>query len=123
MKKYIAAVALAVCLSLAPMQAQAGEDWTTTEKTLFVTYSALNVVDMLQTRFIFDSDLFYEANPILNKLGKNGSMVFMAGGNVALYFAIDYLPSKYRTWALGIMNVTKLGVVGHNAYLGVGFKF
>ena len=93
--------------------------WTTADKVMFTTYSALTVVDILQTRYAMDSDDFDEANPILEPLGKDGATAVMVGSNIALYFLVDRMNEKHRSPVLGILNMLKLGVVGHNAMIGV----
>jgi hypothetical protein len=121
-KKYLLAVAMAVCLFVTPVCAEDNK-WSTLDTSLFVTYTVLNVADMLQTRYIFESDDYVELNPLLNKLGKNGAMAYMAGINLGLYFAADLVGKKYRPWLLGACSTVKLGVVGNNYHIGVGFRF
>ena len=97
--------------------------WSTTDKALFATYTAFNVADILQTRYAFDSDDYDELNPILSPLGKNGATAAMVASNIAMYFIVDGLQSKNRAIVLSVVTMLKIGVVGHNAMIGVGFKF
>ena len=97
-------------------------NWPKEDKILFGTFTALNTVDILQTRYAFESDDYKEANPILSPLGKNGATALMLGYNIGLYFFFDKYPA-YRTETLGVLSTIKLGITAHNASIGVGFEF
>ena len=121
MKKLMLAVAITALMS---SPARAGDnDWSTTDKALFATYTVFNVVDILQTRYIFESDEYVELNPILAPLGKNGATAAMIGANVAMYFIADYVGQKYRPIVLGTVATLSIGVTAHNYSIGIGFSF
>lgn len=76
------------------------DKWTKKNTIYQLIYTALHIVDWMQTRFVAKNpERFYELNPLL---GKHPSI-----SNVNIYFiltlighiVISYtLPSKYRRW-------------------------
>lgn len=98
------------------------EGWSTVDKSLLGIYTAANVVDILQTRYIHGNDRYEEKNFLLKGAGKNGSTLIMLGVNVGLFFAADAIP-KYRTTILTVSSIIKIGVTAHNYSIGVGVKF
>ena len=113
---------IVLVLAIYPVQCIAEDEWSTLDKSLFATYTVFNAVDILQTRYIFDSDDYHEVNPVIKPMGKNGSTAFMIGVNIGMYFVADALP-KHRTTILGLTSALKIGVTAHNYSIGVGFKF
>jgi hypothetical protein len=77
----------------------------------------------LQTRYIFESDDYYERSPTLKHLNKDGATCALIIGNVVTYYLVDWMPWEYRTPFLTGINIVKIGVVGNNAHIGVGFEF
>jgi hypothetical protein len=98
-------------------------EWSKLGKSLFTAFTVLNVAEILQTRYIFESDDFEEANPVMESLGKDGTTAVMVGLNVVAYFVADAFGKEARPWFLGTITTIKVGCVGYNAYLGVGFEF
>lgn len=96
--------------------------WTFTEKSLFASYTVLNVADILQTRYVFESDKYNETNPVLDYVGKNGATAIQVGTNVLLYVLADQFP-RIRTPGLIIVTGLKVAIVGNNIRFGLGFAF
>ena len=54
------------------------DGWNTRDKVLLGTWSALHTVDLLQTREIMqDENGYYERNPVLDNLGRDGATAAM----------------------------------------------
>lgn len=130
MKTLLIIIFIIVAFFISPCYAEDSEDkiedkneWSTLDKSLFVTYTVFNVAEILQTRYIFESDDYTEANPVMEPLGKNGTTVALIGINIAAYFVADWFSEEGRPWFLGTITAIKVGSVGYNAYVGVGFEF
>ena len=119
----IRAFLLALCLGMA--QTALAQNWSTQDKSLFVTSSALLVVDWAQTRHIArNPQLFYEKNPILGEHPSLGRVnTYFATVLVANYFITDALSPKWRTaYQAGLIGV-ELVVIGNNKRIGIKMDF
>jgi len=96
----------------------AGCAWTPADRSIMVAYTALNVVDIMQTREIFNNPDYYELNPLLTE---DNHVALLIVGNVLLYVIADILPNKYRTAFLGLLTAGKFMVVGNNYRIGIRF--
>jgi len=96
--------------------------WKPLDKTLFVTYTVGNVIDIAQTREIKRNERFTELNPLLDGMSVDGATATMIGTNIAIGFVADWIPS-WRTSILGICSTTKWGFVIHNNSIGVEAKW
>ena len=95
-----------------------GCSWAKRDAALFSAYTTLNVIDIIQTREIFDNPAFEETNVILSK---GNYLPLMIGSNILIFFIVDNLPEKYRTYFLGIITGATTGVVFHNSNIGIRF--
>lgn len=123
--KYIIIVPILVLLIQAQALAQDrnSDEWTKLDKSLFGLYTAANIIDIFQTRYIHSHDEYKEQNPILKNIGQNGSTLIQIGVNIGLYFAADALPGNYRTTALSISSGLKVGIISNNFLIGVKMEF
>ena len=97
----------------------AGGPWSTRDKALFATYTIANVIDVLQTREIYDNPDFYEKNFIFTK---NNYIPLMVGANILAYLILDAISSRHRTKILIPLCGITVGNVGNN-YFKVGIRF
>ena len=93
--------------------------WEKKDKALFVAFTALNVVDILQTGYIHDSDKYEETNPLLTE---SAYLPVMGLLNVGVFYLVDEVKPGWRTGMLSAIVLMKLGIVSHNRQIGVGFK-
>jgi len=91
--------------------------WSTRDKTLFGTYTAMNMVDIHQTYKIFHDGNYYEINPMLD--GQN-YIPMMIMSNLLLYYIADTFP-KARPYILTGAVGIKAGLVGRNLSIGLGW--
>ena len=111
----VCAALCAIVLYLAPSSAR-GEDWSTTDKVLFGSFTALQVIDAAQTKRVLKRG-GYEMNPIFGKHPSDGSLVLgKAIVTGAVYLLADSCP-EYRTGLLIGAVVIQSLVVRHN-YIG-----
>jgi hypothetical protein len=120
MKKLIALLLL-VCNAA---QAELLEDWSETDKRLFIASQAALMIDWKQTREIASNPSQYgERNKIL---GEHPSMArvntYFASALVANYLIADYL-TNYRTEYLSGIVLFEVSVIGHNKNLGLKIGF
>jgi len=92
--------------------------WKPRDQGLFASYTAFNAIDIMQTREIFSNPDYYEVNPTLTK---ENHIPLMVGTNLLLYFIIDLLPDKYRTYFLVPAVLFKGGLIYHNYNMGIRF--
>jgi len=97
--------------------------WSKQDKVMMMTYTALNIIDIKQTREILSNDNYYEFNKILAHMTKDEATVYMIGTNVTLYLIVDKIKPKYRQWLLGSMCIVKFGLVANNFSVGFGVDF
>jgi hypothetical protein len=115
---------IGLCVLLVAVPSWAGEKWDKADKALFGTFITLNVLDALQTNYIFDNpDEFREKNPILRSLGEDFVVPYFAAVTAGAYLVADQLKPKHRKTFLTIMNAVQIYTVGRNVYIGVGFSF
>ena len=97
--------------------------WSTRDKVLLGTWSALHTVDLLQTREIMkDDNGYHECNPVLENLGRDGATAAMVLAYPAVYLLANYIP-KYRTHILTFFNITTGACVINNHSIGVRIRF
>lgn len=102
------------------------QDWDRDSKYLYGYFTALNVVDCLQTRYIYESPTHKEAWPpaiaIVDDKPERIIPMFV-GTNLLCLYTADRLPKKYRNKFLGIITLFEVYAVGRNYCYGIGFKF
>ncbi len=101
------------------------DDWTTTDKVLFATSSALLVADWAQTRYtVKNPEQFHDHNRLLGEYPSMGKVnAYFASVLVLNYFVTDALPPKWRTAYQAGLITLELVVVGHNKNIGIGMSF
>ena len=110
-------------LLLLPSICSAQDSWDKTDKILFTSFIALEIIDYTQTNYIFEHDGYYERNPIIDEIGQKGLPIYFGLTTLAVGLTTDYLKPKYRTKFLIIMNSIQLFFVFNNYSLGIGFSF
>ena len=103
----------------------AEDDWETADTLLFGAFAAAQVVDCLQTRWILDHEDrgYYEQNPFLDKLGKNGVPLAFAAYTAAGYLFMKKTPAAPRRVVIGILTALSVGCIYNNFSIKVGFAF
>lgn len=109
-----------VVVALCALGAQA-QEFTTTEKALYIGMQTLTLSDWAQTRDIArNPDKFAEVNPILGKSPSVGRVnTFMASRLALQHVAAVSLPAAYRKPVMGALTAIYSGVVIHNDSVGV----
>lgn len=100
-------------------------DWDNTDRALFGTFVGLQVVDGLQTHYaVKHPDQFREANPLLGGEPSDAKIILFksAAVGVAYWATRDASPATRKT-VLGILDAMYIGVVAHNASIGVRVGF
>lgn len=105
------------------------DDWKTTDKVLFGTYLAASAIDAAQTIHALDQrhpngqPMFREVNPLYGEQPSDGRIILtkLIGAGV-IYLIADRVPSARRT-TLWLVNALQIGVVAHNASIGMKVGF
>lgn len=118
------AVGIILAALIAPHKAEAA-DWDTTDKVLFGSFVALQVADAAQTHYaVQHPERFREMNPLLGSEPSDGKIIaiksLMVGGT---YYLLRDTDSQTRKSALVILDGLYIGVVAHNASIGVRMRF
>lgn len=118
MRSLVAAVLALVC-------GCAHAQWTTEQKAMSGAFLTLWAADYGQTRTIAQHpERWVEYNPVI---GKHPTL-----GRVNLYFLaapiisgvlLDNVSSTERTWALRVLTSLEVGLVAHNAHIGIRASF
>ena len=119
MKRLALAALLAVTIN-----AQAADDWSTTDKALAASAMTAYALDWAQTRDIANHPDLYETNPLLGRHPSNGkiNIHFIGTGLITLGIA-HVLPSTYRKLFLTGVVVVEARFISHNAHLGLKVRF
>lgn len=122
MKKFIC-VMLLLAISSNSFAFEA-EPFDTKDKLLLGTTVALLAVDWLQTRYIVESEHFYEKNPILGKNpSKNEVNIYFAAVTAGIVAVSYMLPSDYRKSVLtGVILLQSVTVIKNNS-IGIKLEF
>jgi len=97
------------------------KEWDKTDQALMTSYTVINIIDIGQTREILDNSRYHELNPVMKDMSPDTATLFMAGTNVVLYYSADWIGDEYRTPLLTVANCIKIGCVGKNISIGLGF--
>lgn len=100
-------------------------EWDATDKVLFGSFVALQVADAAQTRYAsHHPERFREANPLLGSQPSDGKIIaiksLLVGGS---YYLLRDADSQTRKSALVILDGLYIGIVAHNAAIGVRMRF
>lgn len=101
------------------------EPWDTTDKILFGSFLALQVADAAQTHYASQHpDRFREVNPLLGSQPSDGKIVLVKSLMIgATYYILKDTDSHTRKVALTVLDALYIGVVAHNASIGVRIGF
>ena len=117
---------LFLALSAAGSCSGAYQDWSDTDKKLWKSYMALNVIDTVQTFDLIDKQqdpnyLIKESNPILGSRPNKGQVVVLKLlFNSMAYRILDNNPEA-RTLTLAIMNGVYIKTTVNNHEVGLRF--
>jgi hypothetical protein len=104
------------------------DPWTKEQKVMAGVYSALHVIDWMQTNDIYNrrDENYWEINPVVDwahdQAGDLGVATYFAGSLAVTMGIAHILPSKYRTVWLTASNVVKIGCVGNNLSIGLNLS-
>lgn len=100
-------------------------EWDNTDRVMFGTFVGLQVVDGLQTHWaVKHPDQFHEANPLLGTEPGDAKIILFKSAAVGLvYWLVKDADSATRKTVLGVADLMYIGVVGHNASIGVKVGF
>jgi len=124
-KHWIILWAISLCFFTTPVYAEFRHfsDWTKTEKSLFLTYTAASYIDHRQTRvglrngYTEGNKLIYGTNPHRDK-----SIIINTVIIAGVYTLIGkHEPGQFDTVLLG-GNIARWGAVIHNDSIGVSWK-
>lgn len=123
-KRFVLGLLFASLLAIGIHNARAAE-WDTIDKALFTNHVALQITDALQTNYIRQHpEQFKELNPVYgnppNILAVVGVKSLVIGGT---YWLVRDMNSSNRKTILTIVNLIDIGIVAHNASIGVHIGF
>lgn len=98
-------------------------EWKTADQVLFGTYVVASAIDAVQTDQGIRSGRFVETNPLFGDRPSTQRIVltkFVIGAGV--YWIADAFPVERRT-LLWLVNAVQIGVVAHNASIGMTIDF
>lgn len=100
------------------------ESLTTGQTVAEWTWQATQVVDVLQTLEIVESDYYFETNPILGKYPtKNEVYVYFTIRGIAHWYVTNHVPKRYRwTWLI-LTNLSNLSIIHGNYKIGIRIDF
>ena len=102
----------------------AADEWTTTNKTLFATSTALLVADWGQTRYISKHPDYYETNPLLGEHPSTSRVDnYFAGVLIGNFLLTHFLSAKYRNYFQILLIGSELRAVSNNHAIGVKIAF
>ena len=109
-------IGLAICNSRS-------QEWKTTDKVLLGTYAAASLADAMQTDAGIKSGKYIETNPVFGEHPSTARIYLTkAAFGGLIYWLADSFPENRRT-ILWIANGLQIGVVAHNASIGMKVKF
>lgn len=119
-----AIVLILILLAVLPKDCRAAE-WDNTDRALFGTFVGLQVADGLQTHYaVKHPEQFREANPLLGSEPSDAKIILFKSAAVGIvYWATRDANPATRKTVLGILDVMYIGVVAHNASIGVRVGF
>ena len=105
------------------------EGWATTDRVLFGTYLTASALDAAQTIHALDQrhpngqPKFKEVNPLYGEQPSDSRIILtkLVSAGV-IYLIADRVPSARRT-TLWLVNALQIGVVAHNASIGMRIGF
>jgi len=66
---------------------------------------------------------YYEKNPFLDRLGKNGVLPYFAAYTAGGYLFMKHSPKGIRRTVIGFLTALSINCIGNNFRIGVGFAF
>lgn len=113
---------LGLLIGMGIMAARADE-WKTTDKVLFGSYVAFTTWDALQTDQGIRSGKYVEKNPLYGEQPSTARLFLTkAAVTGGIYWLADRFPAARRGILL-IGNALEIGVVAHNASIGMNVRF
>lgn len=98
------------------------DEWTNTEKGLFLTYNAMSYIDHRQTRVGLRNG-YVEANPLYGSYPhRDKSIAINLLFSSAMYWAVGHYPPDYTNALLIGGVVARTSVVIHNDNIGISWK-
>jgi hypothetical protein len=101
------------------------EPWDTADKILFGSFLALQAADAAQTHYASrHPDRFREVNPLLGSQPSDGKILAVKSLMIgATYYILKDADSHTRKTVLTVLDALYIGVVAHNASIGVRIGF
>lgn len=98
------------------------------DKTLYTSFTALQIVDMLQTNYIFEHpEKYQEAFPLARWAHRNANDAGIIGcfviGNIAAYQIAKHLKPVPRKVFLSLVTALQIDSTEHNRRAGVKFSY
>lgn len=115
----------AACLFVYGIRSCEAAEWDTTDKVLFGSYVALQVIDTAQTYKVHKHpDQWEETNPIY---GKDPNMLLVVGLKSLVvggtYWLVKDMSGPHRKLVLGAVNALQFSIVAGNYQVGLKFGF
>ncbi len=126
MKKLLLIIIIFILFIIFSYPVSYADSWDRNDKYLYGYFTSLQIIDCLQTRYIYHSPRHKEAFPpakfIINDKPSRIIPMFLATNLLSLY-AADKMPRKWRQRFLGTLTLFEVYAVGRNYCLGVKFYF
>ncbi len=101
--------------------------WDKKEKALYGAFIAGQIINYAQANYVLAHPDWYEINPVLdfvyNQGGELGLLAWKAGSSALVGLITDRVSHKWRKRILVGVNTVVWGLIGHDLYFGVGFRF
>ncbi len=126
MKKLFLVLSVLVCLVFVFVTpTMAFDEPTEKQKVMYMTFTTLELIDWLQTRYIADNpDKYMEFNSILGESPNLEDVdKYFATCLIGSYILYKTLPDKWKTVYLTGGLILEVGCVGNNYRIGIGLKF
>ena len=112
-----------IAILLITTSCAATRQWTPEEKTKYGMFAGGQVVNYAQMNWIREREGWREINPILPNFDHGWEIAVWKGlTSAGVGIAADYFES-HREDILNWSNWITLGLIGHDLYAGVGFRF
>jgi hypothetical protein len=118
-------IGVVIMMMFLVVPAFAFDKWDKTDMSLLAVGTVAQIIDWRQTRRIAEQpDRFHEVNPALGRHPSTDRVDMYFAASLVIKAGIAHvLPSKWRKVWLGTMAVGSIGLVAHNANIGLGISW
>jgi len=126
MKRLLITALLLILLTGCGYKGGAGfNNWSTYDKVVTAATIVTKVIDIGQTRHIYNNPNYYEKNPIIDTWfnSKNKSSAYIVGTEALVLIGVDYVSPSWRSALLTGNFITSTVCVLHNNQIGIKWEW